>query len=391
MVGTAGFGRCGVLGFNPAAGSGEQAGPEQRAGFWREVLGQVLPPPSQGGKELLAGKSEDADDDDFYYGYYETGPAEKALNDVLGHLLDIPELEPMSIWWVVGLLSLLAVLLGPVDYFVLKRLDRQPLTWLTSLVLIGGFTVGAYFGVRALRAGRMQLRAVSLVDVLPDGTARASRYVGLFAPASDTYELTGLAEGQWWSAVAPVQDSYMSMNRPVASRSLTCLQVDGSNLPAPVPINIWSMQCLLCEDPAPEVPFAVELLGVEGNTLRLRMANLAVTSMAGGRIELGQAVAELPPLGPGESVDASVRLTSSEPARQVHRQFKSLLPVIGNTAATQPRTTGLSARRSLGQAVVTVMYRNAPLSVGVAGREYQTDHIQILRRVIDVTPPRSHP
>ena len=82
----------------------------------------------------------------------------------MDHLYNISEMRPLSIWWVILLLGTLAVLLGPVDYKILKRLDRLPLTWLTCTFWIVLFSVGAYYGVRALRGGKLQMRVVSVLD-----------------------------------------------------------------------------------------------------------------------------------------------------------------------------------------------------------------------------------
>ena len=73
----------------------------------------------------------------------------------------------------------LAILLGPVDYLVLKRLDKLPYTWLTSTGWIVIFTVGAYYGVQWIRGGAMELRAVSVVDGVADSNcAWATCYAG---------------------------------------------------------------------------------------------------------------------------------------------------------------------------------------------------------------------
>ncbi len=110
----------------------------------------------------------------------------------------------------------MAVLLGPVDYLVLKRLDKLPYTWLTSTGWIVIFTVGAYFGVQWLRAGAMEVRAVSVLDGIADSNcAWATSYTGLFAPRSGDYRLAGLTPNQWWSGISPMREEVWAYQRDI--------------------------------------------------------------------------------------------------------------------------------------------------------------------------------
>jgi hypothetical protein len=128
-------------------------------------------------------------------GRYEIGQAQEANNKIMEFLYQ--GIKPLSIWWVIFLLSIwwvifllttLAILLGPLDYKLLKRKGRLPLTWLTCTFWIALFTVGAYYGVQALRGGDMELRVVSVLDGIENTDHTWSTdYCGLFAsdPAVD--------------------------------------------------------------------------------------------------------------------------------------------------------------------------------------------------------------
>src|SRR5690606_18544108 len=103
-------------------------------------------------------------------------------------------------------------------------------TWLTSTGWIVVFTIGAYYGVQWLRAGSMELRAVTVLDSVADSNcAWATCYAGIFAPRSDDYELEGLTPHQWWSGVAPMQDEIWAQQRESGVRQIYCRQADGGN------------------------------------------------------------------------------------------------------------------------------------------------------------------
>ena len=235
-AGQLGFGRVGVLGLDPAALDESQR--DRAYGFWVCAFNQLLEARSdptesvpaenrrvsrnprnrrvypnaklqaatgnsaQERRSIRLAQAQETQENPNRNRYsYDMGETQQGTGRVLDYLAGIQEMRPLSIGWVILLLLLLAVLLGPVDYMVLKRLDRQPLTWVTSIFWIVVFTVGAYYGVQALRAGDMQLRTVSVVDGIQDrGSAWTTQVCGLFAPKSADYQLDQLQSGQWWSA-----------------------------------------------------------------------------------------------------------------------------------------------------------------------------------------------
>jgi len=198
-TGYAGFGRLGVLAFDPATMTDRQR--EKSASFWvyciKEVLeyADSLPFGTTAGgirSNQISRTIQSASDAKIAAGRpgnrnrYEIGWAHAANNAVMEFLYR--GIRPLSIWWVILLLITLAVLLGPMDYKLLKRMDRLPLTWLTCAFWIILFTVGAYYGVQALRAGDMELRVVSVLDGIENSDhAWSTDYCGLFAPHSDNY------------------------------------------------------------------------------------------------------------------------------------------------------------------------------------------------------------
>ncbi|MEN8128321.1 MAG: hypothetical protein ABFR90_11045 [Planctomycetota bacterium] len=285
-VGYCGFGRIGLLSFDPA--TLPNAANHQSSQFWIHLLSSVLMDPVIKDQQselpdMSGNKSQrynqfqynlqqiqtmsvrdiipnmNAEEEENFNNYshrYGIGLEQAGSNAVMEYLLNIPQMRPLSIWWVILLLILLAVLLGPVDYIVLKKLDRQPLTWLTCSFWIVVFTVGAYYGVQALRSGELQYRSVTVTDAIAaDDSTWSATHAGLFAPKSDKYQLDKFDGKQWWSAISPEQrEIYSYRGGQNASRNVFCMQYDGANIPYALPVNIWTMQCLLCEEPVERSP-----------------------------------------------------------------------------------------------------------------------------------------
>jgi hypothetical protein len=294
-TGCAGFGRVGVLAFDPSSMTSELRA--SSALFWVSRIRAVLEdarslPDSTVARRLqsnrisrsieFAGDAESVADSSSGGRRYEVGWAHAANNAVMEFLYQ--GIEPLSIWWVILLLTALAVLLGPLDYKLLKRKGRLPLTWLTCTFWIILFTIGAYYGVQALRGGGMELRVVSVLDGIENSDhAWSTDYCGLFAPHSDDYRLEGLQDNQWWSGIAPTQESIWAYNREVAGRRIYCFQHDGGNLPYSLPINIWTIQCLLNESPLDGLPFKAELEH-DGDEIVVNIVNESKSAILNGYV-----------------------------------------------------------------------------------------------------------
>lgn len=409
--GPVGFGKVAVLGFDPYLLVGRKAGPAvpgtphlgprpvRSAGvlakFWTVNLGRVL-----GSRQIRHQPGGWGGDSDFgFFGAFELGQSGPGSNIVLGHLMSIREMLPLSIWWVIGLLALLAVLLGPVDYLVLKRIGKLPLTWVTSTVWIALFSAGAFYGVQALRAGPMQVRVVSVIDAVEGSKAIwSTQYAGIFAPASRNYRLSGAGASEWWSAITPTRDEFgFGPERGIGARNIFCIQKDGGNRPTSVPINIMSMQFLLTEAPVEKMPFSASVEEIGDERLAVRIVNhsdvpirRALLRLDGGRgIEFGA-------LDAGES-----RRFTGRPQRwgqwddclsggSVVTFDAREIPEFGDFETDSAyfargclrRTRAVRDYLRRGAAVVCVEYLGAPVSFGVAGRECKYSHLVMARMVV---------
>jgi hypothetical protein len=105
----------------------------------------------------------------------------------------VSQLPALALPPVGGLLLLLVgyiVLIGPVNYLVLRRLDRREWAWITMPVLIAVFAAGAYGFGAALRGLDVIVNEVAIVRGAPDATeGTAQVYLGIFSPSRGTYQL----------------------------------------------------------------------------------------------------------------------------------------------------------------------------------------------------------
>ncbi len=100
--------------------------------------------------------------------------------------------------WIAGLLALYIVLIGPADYFVLRRFRRLTWTWLSSSLIAVVFCLLAYGVMHRLAGRQVHVNQVDLVDVdLAQGVLRGSAWMHVYSPVTDKFTLA-------WNANLPV-------------------------------------------------------------------------------------------------------------------------------------------------------------------------------------------
>jgi hypothetical protein len=306
------------------------------------------------------------------------------------------EIKPLSIWWVILLLTGLAVLLGPVDYKLLKRYGRLPYTWLTCSFWIFLFTVGAYFGVQYLRGGQLELRVVSVVDGIKNSDhVWSTSYCGLFAPKSDDYRLKDLQKNQWWSGIAPTGHSIGMGGQEAIGKRIYCLQHDGGNLPYSLPVNIWDVQCLLTESSLQRLPFDAEVER-RGEDVILNIRNESESRILRGYVLLddshGVRFGPVRAGGTNQFRSRILRMKGWDTFRsEFFRDYDPRRPQPVSSFKKESaffaqgclqRTRALDAYLRNGAAIVCVEYDQPAVSFALDGRSYSNNHIQFARLVV---------
>ncbi len=90
--------------------------------------------------------------------------------------------------WVVGLIVIYVLLIGPVDYYVLKRFQRWHWTWLTFPAAVLGFALLAVLLSRMTSGDRIHINHVDLVDVdVQRSLVQGTSWLHLYSPTSQTF------------------------------------------------------------------------------------------------------------------------------------------------------------------------------------------------------------
>ncbi len=114
----------------------------------------------------------------------------------LTEIVQEPQRVGLRLGLVLLLTALYALAVGPGDYFLIRKLGRPKLTWITFPTMVAVFTIAAYAGAKAWVGGEMASDNAERLLIFPDQEV-AIRYelVSLFAPGGRDYRLEDVDEG----------------------------------------------------------------------------------------------------------------------------------------------------------------------------------------------------
>ncbi|MBN9520343.1 hypothetical protein J0H58_17730 [bacterium] len=109
----------------------------------------------------------------------------------------------VSFGWVAVLIAFYLVLIGPVEYYVLKRvLGRVELTWLTFPLIVVTVSLLAYWSAAAVKGHDLRVNSVEVIDVFPEaggGRVYGTSWYSVFSPRIDAYAV-GVSPAEKWAA-----------------------------------------------------------------------------------------------------------------------------------------------------------------------------------------------
>src|SRR5262249_52766254 len=109
-----------------------------------------------------------------------------------GGLETFEETPTISFGWVALFLLVYIVLVGPLDYFVLKKLfKRLELTWITFPLTVIVVSVAAYATAYALKGDDLRINKIDLIDVDLNEPSQVygTSWFTLFSPRVASYTL----------------------------------------------------------------------------------------------------------------------------------------------------------------------------------------------------------
>lgn len=172
---------------------------------------------------------------------------------------NFPAVPRPSYWWVMGLLVVYLLVVGPLDYLVVHHLFRRPeLTWVTFAFLVSVGTVAAAWGAARINDRGLLVNQLGLVDLdMVSKSVRGRSWVSLYSPGNRRFSVSmdralfapetktpGAGMALSWSAVPEnsVSGIYRAGGASLGGRPYRF--AEGNSAVENLPIPQWSTKTL---------------------------------------------------------------------------------------------------------------------------------------------------
>ncbi len=160
-----------------------------------------------------------------------------SMDGVMGALIDSRQVKKLPVEWLLLLLLVYLIVIGPFDQWWLKKINRQMLTWITFPCYVIFFSLLIYFIGYKLRAGETEWNEVQIVDIYPRGDQadlRGRSFVSVYSSSNARYPVAG--EPTYSSLRPEFVDLFGGQSRE------TKMQVDqaGNSFKAEVFVPVWT-------------------------------------------------------------------------------------------------------------------------------------------------------
>lgn len=169
---------------------------------------------------------------DYNAGY---GPS---ADGIFGAMLDSRQVHKLPVGWLLLLLLVYLLVIGPFDRLWLKRINKPMLTWITFPCYVLFFSGLIYFIGYRLRAGDSEYNEIHIVDVLQNGERaelRGRTYLSIYSPANARYPMQSSLKH------ATLRGEFMAMGGGQNVGKAEVL-LSGDNFKADVLVPVWTSQ-----------------------------------------------------------------------------------------------------------------------------------------------------
>jgi hypothetical protein len=221
-------------------------------------------------------------------------------------MLDLPSAQGLALLLVVYIL-----LIGPINYFVLRRQNKLHLAWITIPVITIIFSAASFGLGYALHGSNIFLNKASIIQLQPDGKARVDSYVGLFSPERNAYELE-VRGGGLLSPMNPYYDPWNSLSSApglVSQQEMILTQGDPGFVSG-LDVEQWSMQSFMDEGLEIDFGKVTGELRLEEELLVGSLHNSSGYTLKDAAVILGKRFVRLGDIPAGGTADIRLDLTN---------------------------------------------------------------------------------
>ncbi len=226
-------------------------------------------------------------------------PPEETQNAMATALSNLPSLEVPPAELLLVVIVAYILLIGPISYVVLRRMDRRELAWVTAPLLVVIFTACSFGIGNSMKGNEVIVNQISLIRSSgAGGAATIESYAGIFSPDRATYDLT-VEEDALMARLGTTGFD----GRPVTTSDVVIEQGDPSHVRG-LSIGVFGFEAVRADAVVEHDPVLVvtwrseggEQIGTVTNEGTLPVQDVAYVSSSGGDMIDDE-------LAPGESAE----------------------------------------------------------------------------------------
>lgn len=315
------------------------------------------------------------------------GPADADIANAMAQALaNLPSLAVPPAELLLAVVIGYILLIGPLSYLVLRRIDRRELAWVVAPILVIVFS-GASYGIGlSMKGSQIIVNQIAVVRTSADGTAASvSTYAGISSPTRATYDLS--VRGDALLSALQVQNDPNTGGTVV---NYATEQGDPARLRG-LAVSVFSQQAIRAEAVLPYAPSLRVTWSVTASSLEGRVTNegaqpmedVAIISPTGGvlvgTLEAGGSKSFRLTLTNVTGISASQQVygnsafdTSTAAARRVLVRSQVIDALVGFGGGGFPgKVGGISGGVDRGPFVIGWQPDAAPLEVQLDGQAVQ--------------------
>lgn len=291
----AGFGQVAVIGIDVSTFVFNT--PEQAQAFWRSTLAGLVTLPIV----------ENTNSPNYYWN--QNSRRSIPMRQTLDWIGDVPGAGEFGFGYLASVLLALMIVVGPVDWFVLKWTGKQPWTWITTCGWIGLVTLGAILIGHVFKSGDLYFRTASIIDEAAGVRVAAKDLLGIYSPQTQEYDIKTDPEG-WWQPPSDDMSYYGSGNMQL---EIPCHQDYRGSRPLPLLINVWNMRLLEGTQYGSAAAMIEATLKLSGKTVSGKIVNHAPSAISNVQVRTSAGVAKIKdPIPAGATIDISATLDAGD-------------------------------------------------------------------------------
>ncbi|HXG26379.1 MAG TPA: hypothetical protein VNL94_05960 [Candidatus Binatia bacterium] len=290
------------------------------------------------------------------------GPSLFDDTQLINAVYQLPALALPPTEGLLGIIGAYILIIGPINYWILRRLDRRELAWITMPVLVLAFAAAAFGYGALLRGTDVIVNEVAIVQAAPDTTEASGQvYFGVFSPTRNTYRVD-VPQGALLAS--PISGD------PFGGGTTTLDIVQGSGPAEPsavrnLSVGTGSIRIVRAQVPV-TAPRMRANLTLEGGTLTGTFENASDQPLENVAVVLGSSVVVLGNVAPGETRNVRLSVRDNPFGAQLADQV--IGPAFENTTPEQ-------VRRSIRYQMVSQLTFDP---MGTFGGGLSTDHAVVL-------------